>query len=208
VTLAADVDPADRFAALLAQPGVEERCTLRSGIGVMAYHGGALEQVTDVIAEAVADAAGASLYVVLQPDGMRDHIPSTSFDPAASPALAAFLDHVDVVVTIHGYGRWGRFLSLLLGGSNRALAEHISDHLRPALPDYSVVTDLEEIPSELRGLHPRNPVNLPPRGGVQIELPPRVRGLSPFSPPAGDDGLSPPTRALIDALASAVTSAP
>ncbi len=172
----------------------------------MAYHGGALEQVTDVIAERVADASGASYYAVLQPAGMREHIPSTSVGPDASPTLAEFLGHVDVAVTIHGYGRWGRFLSLLLGGSNRPLAEHVAEHLRPALPGYSVVTDLTEIPAELRGLHPRNPVNLPAQGGVQIELPPRVRGISPFSPAPGDDGLSPPTRALIDALSSAVTS--
>jgi len=173
----------------------------------MAYHGGALEQMTDVIADAVAASAGASCYTVLQPDGMREHFPSTSVTPEASPTLAAFLDHVEVVVTIHGYGRWGRFLSVLLGGSNRPLADHVAGHLRPALAGYSVVTDLDQIPPELRGLHPRNPVNLPPGGGVQIELPPRVRGLSPFSPPPGDDGLSPPTRCLIDALASAVTTA-
>ncbi len=72
------------------------------------------------------------------------------------------------------------------------------------LPDYDVVTDLDRIPVELRGLSVRNPVNLPTNDGVQLELPPRVRGLSPLSPPPGDDGLSPPTRALIEALAAVV----
>lgn len=180
---------------------------LRSTTGVMAYHGGALEQVTDVIAEAVAAAAGASCYAVVQPEGMRDHVPSTAVRPDASPTLARFMAHVDVVVTIHGYGRWGRFRSLLLGGTNRTLAERLAGHLRPALPDYSVVTDLDDIPVELRGLHPRNPVNVPRHGGVQVELPPRVRGISPLSPPPSTDGLSPPTRALIDALASGVAGA-
>ena len=51
--------------------------------------------------------------------------------------------------------------------------------MRPALPDYDVVLDLEAIPRELRGLHPDNPVNIPRLGGVQLELPPRVRGLGP-----------------------------
>jgi phage replication-related protein YjqB (UPF0714/DUF867 family) len=208
VTIAAAVHPDDRFAALLARPGVEERCELRSPIGVMAYHGGALEQVTDLIADAAACAAGASYYGVVQPDGLREHVPSIAVRPTASAALAAFLAHVEVVVTVHGYGRRDRFLSLLLGGTNRRLAEHVAAHLRPALPAYSVVTDLDDIPTELRGLHPHNPVNVPRHGGVQIELPPRVRGISPFSPPPGADGLSPPTRALIDALAASISSWP
>jgi phage replication-related protein YjqB (UPF0714/DUF867 family) len=204
VTTAAAVEPDDRFAALLAQPGVVEACELRSSIGVMAYHGGSLEQATDLIADAVAAIAGASYYGVVQPDGVREHVPSTAVRPTASAALAAFLEHVDVVVTIHGYGRRDRFLSLLFGGSNRSLAEHLAAHVRPALPDYAIVTDLDDIPLELRGLHPHNPVNVPRDGGVQIELPPRVRGISPFSPAPGPDGLSPPTRALIDALAAAI----
>ena len=41
--------------------------------------------------------------------------------------------------------------------------------------DYEVVDDLEQIPTELRGVHRANPVNLPRRGGVQLELPPRTR---------------------------------
>jgi phage replication-related protein YjqB (UPF0714/DUF867 family) len=75
--------------------------------------------------------------------------------------------------------------------------------LAARLDGYEVVTDLDDIPRELRGMHPVNPVNRPSGGGVQLELPPRVRGLSPLSPPADDDGLSPPTRAVIDALAAA-----
>lgn len=208
MTGAVAVDPDDRFGALLALPGVVEHCELRSPIGVMAYHGGSLEQATDLIGAAVAAAAGASYYAVVQPEGVREHVPSIAVRPAASARLAAFVDHVDVVVTLHGYGRRDLFLSLLLGGTNRRLAEHVATHLRPALPDYTVVTDLADIPAELRGLHPHNPVNLPRGGGVQIELPPRVRGISPLSPPRSPDGLSPPTRALIDALAAAIVSWP
>ena len=39
------------FAELLAMPGVEEQLELRSRFGFMAYHGGALEEMTDVIAK-------------------------------------------------------------------------------------------------------------------------------------------------------------
>jgi phage replication-related protein YjqB (UPF0714/DUF867 family) len=193
------------FAALLAEPGVEEHSELRSRFGFMAYHGGALEVMTDVIARAAADASGASYYGVRQPDGMRHHLPSIRVRPAESPALAAFVDHVDVVVTIHGFGRRGLFTSLLLGGRNRQLAEHVAAHLRPALPAYDVVTDLDHIPSALRGLHSDNPVNLPTHGGVQIELPPRVRGSSPLWWD-WERGLTPHTAALVDALAAACTT--
>ena len=195
--------PPTDLASLLAVPGVVEVCELRSSFGFMAFHGGSLEEVTDVVAERASVAAGASYYGVLHPPDLDHHLTSTRFDPAQSPALAAFLDHVDVVVTVHGYGRVDLWTSLLAGGSNRDLAAHLSAHLGPALPDYVVVTDLDAMPRGLRGLHPTNPVNRPRRGGVQLELPPRVRGRSPLSPPPGADGLSPPTRALIDGLAAA-----
>ena len=197
-------DPTPRtFAELLAKPGVTEVTDLRSRFGFMAFHGGDLEAVTDVVASQAAAAAGASYYGVLHPKGLDVHLPSTRFDPAASPTMTAFLDHVDVVITVHGYGRRGHWTSLLAGGSNRGLAEHVGTYLRPALPGYEIVTDLEAIPRELRGLHRSNPVNRPGSGGVQLELPPRVRGRTPLSPRKGPDGLSAPTRDLIAALAAA-----
>ena len=145
------------FAELLTLPGVEEHCELRSTFGFMAYHGGALEEATDVVARAAADLAGASYYGVHQPDGMRHHIPSTQIRPEASEALARFLRHIDVVVTIHGYGRRGFFTALLLGGRNRALADHVAGHLRPKLPAYDIVTDLDRIPPTCAACTPPTP---------------------------------------------------
>jgi phage replication-related protein YjqB (UPF0714/DUF867 family) len=164
-----------RFAELLASDGVEEDLELRSSFGFMAFHGGNLEEGTDVIAAAAAAASGASLYAARQPVGLRWHIPSTQVSPAESPALAAFLDHVEVAVAVHGYGRDGMWTTLLLGGRNRPLAAHVGAHLRTALPGYTVVDDLEAVPSELRGVHRDNPVNRCGGGGVQLELPPRTR---------------------------------
>ena len=195
------------FADLLAHPGVEETVELRSPVGICAFHGGNLERVTDVVAEQAAAQAGASCYLVRQPDDLHWHIPSTAVGSAPSEKLTAFLDHVDVVITVHGYGREGLWTSLLLGGSNRELASHVGGHLRDALPDYEIVTDLDEIPQSLRGLHPRNPVNLTRHGGVQVELPPRVRGMGPVWA-HWSDGLAPPTTALIDALAQAAQTWP
>ena len=198
------------FDELLAHPGVEEVSELRSRFGFMAFHGGNLEKGTDEIALAAAERSGASTYAIIQPPDLRWHLPSTSIDPVHSPALASFLDHVEVVVTVHGYGRDGLFTTLLLGGSNRRLAAHVGGHLRVGLPDYDIRDRLDQIPRELRGLHPENPVNRPMAGGVQVELPPRVRGLGPYwdqrPDDRGADGRVPHTEALIASLAEAARS--
>ena len=189
------------FTELLRQPGVTEESRLRSRFGFMAIHGGGLEKMTDVIAERAADAAGASLYVVRHPPEYPHHLPSARYLRSESPTLAEFLDHVDVTVSLHGYGRIGRSTQLLAGGRNRELAEHVARHVD--LPGYHVVTDLDAIPRELRGLHPDNPVNRTRGGGSQLELSPRVRGISPRSPMTGADGLSAVTSALVSGLAAA-----
>jgi len=164
-----------RFAELLAHEGVEEDLELRSTFGFMAFHGGNLEEGTDLVAAAAADASGASLYAVRQPPTLRWHVPSIEVVPEESPALAAFLDHVEVAVAVHGFGRDGLWTTLLLGGRHRDLASHVGAHLRDAMPGYDVVDQLQGIPTDLRGVHPRNPVNLPRDGGVQLELPLRTR---------------------------------
>lgn len=173
---------ADAFAELLAHPGVRERVALRSRFGFLAIHGGSLERGTAEIATRAAELSGASAYTVEQPRDLRWHLPSHLVDPARSPALREFLGHVELVVSVHGYGRRGWWRRLLLGGANRHLARRAGRRLREALPGYEVVDDLEMIPAELRGLHTRNPVNRPRRGGVQLELPPRVRGLVQVRP--------------------------
>jgi phage replication-related protein YjqB (UPF0714/DUF867 family) len=185
---------------LLAQPGVSEELDLGSRFGVMAFHGGSLERMTDVIADEIAARSGASRYVVRQPETLRWHIPSKLFDPAGSERLRAFLDHVDVAVAIHGYGREGSFRRILLGGGNRDLARELATAGRAPLEHYDLVDDLDSIPVELRGLHPDNPVNRPRSGGVQIELPPRARGIGPFWADRDADGLTPHTEALVDVV--------
>jgi phage replication-related protein YjqB (UPF0714/DUF867 family) len=164
------------LADLLAHPGVEEVCELRGPFGFMAFHGGSLERGTDVIAAAAAARSGASLYAVRQPEDLTWHVPSVAFDPAASPALAAFLAHAERVVAVHGYGRPDMFTTLLVGGRNRPLAARVRAALQATLGDgFTVVDDLARIPEALRGQHPRNPVNRPRLAGAQLELPPRVR---------------------------------
>jgi phage replication-related protein YjqB (UPF0714/DUF867 family) len=146
----------------------------------MAFHGG-LEGGTLEIAAAAAEAAGASLYTVEQPAGLRWHVPSNTVDPAVAPPLATWLSHVEIAIALHGYGRIARPRQVLVGGTNRQLAAVLSDELAARLAGFAVVSDLELIPVELRGLHPANPVNRLPNGGVQLELPPSALGTSPHS---------------------------
>ena len=197
-----------RFAELLEHEGVEEDLELRSSFGLMAFHGGNLEEGTDAIAAAVAEQAGASLYAVRQPVGLRWHLPSVEIGPADSRALAEFLDHVDVAIAVHGYFRQGWFTTVLLGGQHRVLAAHVGAHLRTAMPDdYRVIDDLEQIPTELRGVHRSNPVNLPRHGGVQLELPPRTRSRTvPMWRDLPDTEPVPHGQDLIAGLVAAVRS--
>ncbi len=182
------------FADLLDCSGVREAMVLRSQVGFMAIHGGSLERGTAEIATAAAHTGGASLYAVEQPADLRWHLPSHLIGPESSSALAAFLDHVDVVVSIHGYGREGWWARILAGGDDRVFASSVAAHLRRSLPEFDVIDDLERIPRELRGLHPMNPVNLARGGGVQLELPPRIRGIGP-------NARAEATADLVDALA-------
>src|SRR3954467_7907059 len=110
---------------------------------------------------------------------MHWHVPSHRYDPIHSVDLQRFLDHVDVVVSVHGFGGVrdadDRWTTALLGGRNRELAHELERALSAALPAYRWIDDFDAMPRHLRGLHRDNPVNRVRDGGVQIELPPRVR---------------------------------
>jgi phage replication-related protein YjqB (UPF0714/DUF867 family) len=189
---------------LLADPTVTEMSRLASRFGFMAIHGGGLEQMTDVIAERAAEQTGASVYVLRHPPDYPHHLSSARYLPEQSARLTEFLDHVDVVVSLHGYGRVDRSTQILAGGRNRELAGLLAQCIE--VPGYQVVTDLNAIPLELRGLHPDNPVNRARGGGAQLELSSRVRGTSPRSQLPGRDGLTPATAALVAGLVAAAHS--
>jgi phage replication-related protein YjqB (UPF0714/DUF867 family) len=191
---------------LLTYDGVSEECVLRSTFGFMAFHGGALEEMTDIVASRAAERVGASYYGIQLPDNLEWHIPSHKVTADQSPLLDAFLSHVNIVITVHGFGRAGFFTSLLLGGRNRRLASHLGDNLRKHLPAYRIIDDIDDIPGNLRGMHQDNPVNVVEHAGVQLELPPRVRGSSPLWWDWEGPGLTPHTESLIDALVECATT--
>jgi phage replication-related protein YjqB (UPF0714/DUF867 family) len=203
-----------RLAALLAEPGVEEVLSLAGPVGFLALHGGGQDRVTDEIASEAAAQSGASLYAVVQPPTLRWHIPSYRYSPDESSRLREFIEHVRIVISVHGYGvdswrmdwqppgfestRLGQFHAreaFLVGGRNRERAADLARRLREALPDYEVWDDLDRIPPKASGQDARNPVNLPIEGGVQLECPARVRGLGPRAASSSD------TATLIDVLA-------
>ena len=189
----------------LARDGVCEVLDVRGPVGIMAFHGGALERVTDVIAAETARMTESSYYAVLHPDDSL-HVPSKFIDPAHSAKLSAFVDHVEVAIAIHGYGRHDNMFRVLLGGTNRAFASHIAAHLEPALPKYEIVTDLAAIPRELAGQHPDNPVNRVRAGGVQIEVPAALRWHYDHKQWSDTPGVgrAPQVDIFIDALSRAV----
>jgi phage replication-related protein YjqB (UPF0714/DUF867 family) len=165
------------LAELLTLPGVTEHVVLAGPLGFLAFHGG-LEGGTETIAAEAARASGASLYLVVQPPSVRWHLPSHVVGSQPSPRLATFLGHIEVAVAVHGYGRPDRRRDLLLGGRNRLLAASLGAALRTHLPTWEIVDNLAEVPVEMRGLHPDNPVNRCRAQGVQLELPPGVRGAT------------------------------
>ena len=135
---------------LLATPGVQERCVLGSSFGFLALHGG-LEAGTAEIAQAAAVASNASIYAVVQPDDMRWHIPSHTYEPSQSDALVAFLAHVELVVSVHGFGGLrgddDRWITGLLGGGNRELAARARVRCSARrCPHYRWIDDLDRIP--------------------------------------------------------------
>jgi phage replication-related protein YjqB (UPF0714/DUF867 family) len=149
---------------------VEERVRLESRVGFLALHGG-LEPGTEGVADVAAAASGASSYIVTQPRTLGWHVPSHRIQPGESPRLDGFLEHVELVISVHGYFRPEWPDAVYVGGANRSLANALAARLRPVLPDLAVVDDLARIPVALRGVNPRNPVNGSRGGGVQLELP-------------------------------------
>lgn len=158
------------FDRLLECGEVAEHVVLRSPIGFLALHGG-IEPGTEGIALAAARGADASAYVVTQPRSLGWHISSHHIDPARAPRLRAFLDHVDVGISVHGYFRPEQRDAILVGGGRRDLAATLATRLRLVVDEMPVVDDLRAIPRAMRGVDPRNPVNRPRHGGVQLELP-------------------------------------
>ncbi|MET7286878.1 poly-gamma-glutamate hydrolase family protein [Streptomyces sp. NPDC005573] len=164
--------------------------TLRSDVGVLALHGGR-EGGTAELAREVAARTDATCLVFTQPEGDPVHIPSHRMSVPHCETLRDFLARVALVVSLHGHLRPDASRSIFLGGTDRAAARAMAGALAQLAPSFEAVAEPDAVPSGLRGLNPRNPVNLTRAGGVQVELPlaartarpDRVRGAPEAPPP-------------------------
>jgi phage replication-related protein YjqB (UPF0714/DUF867 family) len=164
----------------------------------MALHGGSQDRGTHEIAGRAAERAGASYYAIVQPSGLRVHLTSRRHNPDHSARFRAFLHHVEIAISVHGFGRDGFDLrtdpvqglviepygpalrgsqtgplrGIIVGGNNVDLLETARRLLRDRFVGYRVADERIRL-----GYDPNNPVNLPSAQGVQIELPPGLRGI-------------------------------
>jgi phage replication-related protein YjqB (UPF0714/DUF867 family) len=174
-----------------------------SAIGLLALHG-SNEGGTAELADLVARRCGATSLVFTQPGVRRPvHVPSARMAADHCALLREFLERVLVTVSLHGHMRPDAPHTIFLGGGNRAAARVLAEALAAGVPRFPVVTDLAAIPSALRGVHPRNPVNLSRLGGVQVELPLTARTSGSTDVPPG-----PVTDALTAGVKELSSSAP
>ncbi|WP_330458685.1 poly-gamma-glutamate hydrolase family protein [Streptomyces sp. NBC_00820] len=185
-------DPQERAERVVIE-GVEFLATLtvRSDVGLLALHG-SREGGTAELAHEVAARTGATCLVFTQPAGDPVHIPSHRMSVPHCESLREFLAHVSLTISLHGHLRRETPRSIFLGGTNREAAHTMAEALAPLAPSFEAVTDMPAIPSGLRGLNPRNPVNLTRSGGVQIELPLTARTARPGRVQGAPD--TPPSR--------------
>ncbi|WP_282701772.1 poly-gamma-glutamate hydrolase family protein [Streptomyces sp. CC219B] len=174
--------------------GFVARLTPGGRVGLLALHA-SNEGGTGELAEEVAGRCGATSLVFTQPGPRPVHITSARMAAEHCALLTDFLAHVRVTVSLHGHMRSTAPAAIFVGGGNRSAARLLASGLRVLHPEFQLVTDLAKIPAALRGLHPRNPVNMTRDAGVQLELPPAARTTG-----AADV----PPRRVVDALAEGV----
>jgi phage replication-related protein YjqB (UPF0714/DUF867 family) len=140
--------------------------------------------------------------------------------PDHSQQLRAFLEHVDVAISLHGFGRdgfalWidpdrglvvepygpalrgrqtGPLRGIILGGLNARLLDEARALFDGRFPGYHVADERVRL-----GFHPDNPVNLPRARGVQVELPPGLRGIGDFG-----DALVPDEGEIVNQVVTAL----
>ena len=134
--------------------------------------------------------------------------------------LRSFLQHVEIAISVHGFGRdgfsvWvdperglvvepygpalrgrqtGPLRGIIVGGRNGDMLDAARRLLRNRFAGYHVADERVRL-----GFHPDNPVNLPSAHGVQIELPPGLRGIGDFG-----DQLVPSVDGLVTQVVAAL----
>jgi phage replication-related protein YjqB (UPF0714/DUF867 family) len=151
----------------------------RSGVAVLAPHGGRIEGRTSEIARLIAgDEYRLYLFEGLRTTGDNFdclHLASHRFD---EPRALDLICHCDTVVAVHGYAAPGP--DVLLGGLNEKLKRDVAQAL--AEIGFSYLTDGHRFP----GRDPRNICNRGRSGeGLQLELSEGLRKAGDWSALAG-----------------------
>jgi phage replication-related protein YjqB (UPF0714/DUF867 family) len=144
-------------------------CRERSGVAVIAPHGGRIEGRTSEVARLIAgDEHRLYLFEGLRTTGDNFdclHLASHRFD---EPRALDLISSCDIVVSVHGYAGPGP--DVLLGGLNERLKQELAQAL--AKIGLSCVTDGHRFP----GKDPRNICNRGRSGeGAQLELSEELR---------------------------------
>lgn len=164
------------YASGLSSEEFREYGCRRGPVGVFAIHGGGIEPGTEQLARYLVENTLASAYVFSGRRGKRNialHLPSYRFVRLGSALLKQILSDVQTVLSLHGHNRADR--DIYLAGTNLDLLHAVIRALASYLPAYKVSEDPALVDRRLRALDSRNLVNLPPHGGVQIELPRSLR---------------------------------
>ncbi|MBK9144681.1 MAG: poly-gamma-glutamate hydrolase family protein [Candidatus Melainabacteria bacterium] len=176
----------------------------KSGVTVVAPHGGNIESGTSELARAIAGNEHNLFDFVFMNGSFRSrgHVTSTNF---MDERLASLLSRSRICVSLHRMR--DRHHRIYLGGRNRELKELASERLCAM----GFITELE--PPRLKGVDKRNFVNLASERGLQVEIPVPVAeallpGVSEYARSASVYRLrrktSPSFQAFVFAIRSAV----
>ena len=200
---------------------------MRSAVGFLALHGGSQDRGTDQLASRAAEQSGSSYYAIVQPTGLRVHLTSRLHNPDHSETLQSFLQHVEIAISVHGFGRegfsvWvdpergpviepygpalrgrqtGPLRGIIVGGLNGDMVDSARRLLHDRFAGYHVADERVRL-----GFHPDNPANLPSAHGIQIELPPGLRGIGDLGEqlvPSADGLVTEVVAALVELAESA-----
>jgi len=128
---------------------------------VFAIHGGDIEPATARVARGIAG-SDLNLYIFsgwLGGDSGKLHVSAVHFD---DPAAVALSTSVQLAVSIHA--QYGRGEWVCVGGANAGAARKTASDLRAA--GFEAEYPCKRLP----GVSPKNIVNRPEKGGVQLEL--------------------------------------
>lgn len=184
--VASESTPKTPFQIALADPGMQEYSELHSNIGIMAFHGGAIEKGTEQIARCIANKTNSSFYIASgrkPANNLILGIDPTNILQTDSQKLSDFIFSVKTSVSILGHNRDDK---IYIGGLNKELRLKIALQLAKAFPG-RVVSDVSKMSNEFSAISEKNIVNAPIYKGVQINLPKSLRPYdNDYDSPAND----------------------